>query len=89
MLERNITIVNRLGLHARAAAKFVNIAKSYTSTIKIGVGDRRVDGKSIMSVMLLAASQGTEIVLCADGADEQQALDAIAALISDRFGENE
>ena len=89
MLERNITIVNRLGLHARAAAKFVNVAKAYTSTIKIGVGERRVDGKSIMSVMLLAASQGTEVVLVADGTDEQQALDAIAALIADRFGENE
>jgi phosphocarrier protein len=89
MLERNITIINRLGLHARAAAKFVNVAKAYTSTIRIGIGDRRVDGKSIMSVMLLAASQGTQVVLCAEGADEQQALDAMVALINDRFGENE
>jgi phosphocarrier protein HPr len=89
VLERNVTIVNRLGLHARAAAKFVNVAKAFTSTIRIGIGDRRVDGKSIMSVMLLAASQGTQVTLSADGADEIAALEAIAALIADRFGENE
>lgn len=89
MLERNVTIVNRLGLHARAAAKLVNVAKAYASTIKIGIGERRVDGKSIMSVMLLAASQGTEVVLTAEGADEAQALEAIMTLIADRFGETE
>jgi phosphotransferase system HPr (HPr) family protein len=89
VLERNVTIVNRLGLHARAAAKFVNVAKAFTSTIRIGIGDRRVDGKSIMSVMLLAASQGTQVIVSADGTDEIEALEAIAALIADRFGENE
>ena len=89
MLERTVTIVNRLGLHARAAAKFVNVAKGYVSTIRIGIGERRVDGKSIMSVMLLAASQGTEVVLSAEGDDEAQALDAVIALIADRFGETE
>jgi phosphocarrier protein len=89
VLERNVTIVNRLGLHARAAAKFVNVAKAFTSTIRIGIGDRRVDGKSIMSVMLLAASQGTQVILSADGTDEIEAVEAIAALIADRFGENE
>jgi phosphocarrier protein len=88
-MERNVTIVNRLGLHARAAAKFVNVAKAFSSNIKVGVGDRRVDGKSIMSVMLLAASQGTEIVLSADGSDEKEAIEAMVALIADRFGENE
>jgi phosphocarrier protein len=89
VLERHVTIVNRLGLHARAAAKLVSIAKAYASTIKIGIGERHVDGKSIMSVMLLAASQGTEVVLTVEGADEAQALDAIVALINDRFGETE
>jgi len=90
---RNLIIVNQLGLHARAAAKFVEQAQSFTATISLGVSDRDksevqwVDGKSIMSVMLLAAGQGTEIALRAEGQDALDALDAIDALIADRFGE--
>jgi len=89
MQERNVTIVNRLGLHARAAAKFVSTAKAYSSVVKVGTATRKVDGKSIMSVMLLAASQGTELVLSIDGDDELPAMEALIALIDDRFGEGE
>ena len=93
MPTRNIIIVNRLGLHARAAAKFVERAQSFTSTITLGVTNQAaavewVDGKSIMSVMLLAASQGTEIELRAEGHDAVAALDAIDALVANKFGES-
>ncbi len=94
MPTRNLIIVNRLGLHARAAAKLVEQAQSFSSTITLGVTDEteskvdRVDGKSIMSVMLLAAGQGTEIELSAEGDDAMDALDAIDALIADKFGES-
>ena len=93
MPKRNLVIVNRLGLHARAAAKLVEQAQSFSSTITLGVTDKsaakvdRVDGKSIMSVMLLAAGQGTEIELRADGDDAVDALDAIDELVADKFGE--
>lgn len=93
MPKRNLVIVNRLGLHARAAAKLVEQAQSFSSTITLGVTDKsaakvdRVDGKSIMSVMLLAAGQGTEIELRAEGDDAVDALDAIDALVADKFGE--
>jgi len=89
MQERAVTIVNKLGLHARAASKLVNAAKRFGSTVQIGTGDRFVDGKSIMSVMLLAAVQGTNLILRTDGEDEQEAMAAIAELIADRFGEGE
>ena len=93
--KRNLIIVNRLGLHARAAAKFVERAQSFSSTISIGVAKQPaanvewVDGKSIMGVMLLAAGQGTEIELRAEGHDAKDALDAIDALIADKFGESQ
>jgi len=93
MPKRNLVIVNRLGLHARAAAKLVEQAQSFSSTITLGVSDKSsaeanpVDGKSIMSVMLLAAGQGTEIELSAEGDDAMDALDAIDALVADKFGE--
>ena len=93
MPKRNLVIVNRLGLHARAAAKLVEQAQSFSSTITLGVTDKsaakvdRVDGKSIMSVMLLAAGQGTEIELRAEGDDAVDALDAIDELVADKFGE--
>jgi phosphocarrier protein HPr len=89
MQERRVTIVNKLGLHARAASKFVNLAKRYASKIEIVNPPKAVDGKSIMSIMLLAASQGTEIDLRIQGEDELEAMQAIAALIADRFGEGE
>lgn len=89
MQEITLTIVNRLGLHARAAAKFVNLAKTFASTIELSKGDEHADGKSIMSVMLLAAPIGTEVVLCVSGEDEADAFDALKELISNRFGEEE
>jgi phosphocarrier protein len=89
MQECSVTIINKLGLHARAASKFVNVAKRYASRIEVGSAAKTVDGKSIMSIMLLAASQGTELQLRVDGDDEADALQAILALIADRFGEGE
>jgi phosphotransferase system HPr (HPr) family protein len=89
MLERTITIINKLGLHARAASKFVNVSSRYSSKIEIGDSAKFVNGKSIMSVMLLAAAQGTQLVLRTNGDDEAEAMEAITALIADRFGEGE
>jgi len=89
MQERRVTIVNKLGQHARAASKFVNLAKRFASRIEIVNTAKTVDGKSIMSIMLLAASQGTEIGLRIEGEDEDDAMKAITDLIADRFGEGE
>lgn len=89
MLCENIEIINKLGLHARAAAKFVSTATRFESNIKIAKDDRQVDGKSIMSVMMLAASCGSTVEITTDGCDEQEALSAISDLINDRFGEGE
>jgi phosphocarrier protein len=89
MQECSVTIINKLGLHARAASKFVNVAKRYASKIEVISPAKTVDGKSIMSIMLLAASQGTQLQLRVDGDDEADALQAILALIADRFGEGE
>ena len=87
MVERKVTIVNKLGLHARAASKLVKVANQFEAQLKIQIGERVVDGKSIMSVMLLAATQGTDVVLRTDGRDEVDAMTAIVALIDDKFGE--
>lgn len=89
MLSEEIEIVNKLGLHARAAAKFVGTATRFESAIKIAKDGREVDGKSIMSVMMLAASCGSMVTISCDGADESSALEAIKALINDKFGEGE
>ena len=89
MIETKVIIINKYGLHARAAAKFVNTAKSYSSVINIGRNDELIDGKSIMSVMMLAASQGTELNVRIDGADEQDALSALQQLIDNYFDEGE
>jgi phosphocarrier protein HPr len=89
MQERTVVIVNKLGLHARAASKFVNLAKRFESRIEVTNAAKCVDGKSIMSIMLLAASQGTEICLRINGDDELDAMQAITELIADRFGEGE
>ncbi len=89
MPSRTITIINKLGLHARAAAKFVQLASSFGCEINIKHGNREVSGKSIMGVMMLAAGMGTEIEIIANGADEKRALDALENLMLDRFGENE
>lgn len=87
MIEKKVTIINKLGLHARAAAKLINTTGQFSSQIRIDKDGREVDGKSIMSVMMLAASKGTELTIRADGEDEEAAIDAIEALINDYFGE--
>ena len=89
MIRTELDIVNRLGLHARAAAKFVNCASEFQSTVQVERNSRRVNGKSIMGVMMLAASCGTSIVVEADGPDEEAAVAALTALVADRFGEGE
>lgn len=89
MVERDIEIKNKLGLHARAAAKLVHIAAKFKSDIKIRKGDEEVDGKSILGILLLAAGRGTTIKLRADGPDERDALDAIEKLIDAKFDEVE
>jgi len=87
--ERPVTIVNKLGLHARAAAKFVTTAATFASDIDIAKNGQHVNGKSIMGVMMLAASRGTELIIITSGEDEQEAADSLAQLIADKFGERE
>lgn len=89
MIETTITIINKLGLHARAASKFVTTASAYGCDIQVEKDGQQVDGKSIMSVMMLAASKGTELTLKFDGHDEQAALEALTSLINNRFDEGE
>lgn len=89
MVESNIIIINKLGLHARAAAKLVATAGAFGASIQISVRDKSVDGKSIMAVMMLAANKNTEITVRCDGEDEQAALSAVLNIISQRFGEAE
>jgi len=81
--------MNKLGLHARASAKFVEQASRYACDIEVCRADKRVNGKSIMGIMMLAASKGCELELIAEGQDAQAALDGLEQLINDRFGENE
>ena len=89
MTERDIEIKNKLGLHARAAAKLVHVAAKFKSDIKIRKGDEEVDGKSILGILLLAAGRGSTIRVRADGPDERDALDAIEKLIDAKFDEVE
>jgi len=89
MQERPVTIINKLGLHARAAARFVTAASSFSSNIDIEKNGQKVNGKSIMGVMMLAASRGTELLIITSGADEVAAADSLENLIADRFGEQE
>ena len=89
MIATRVTIVNKLGLHARAASRLVNTASGFAAEIRIVKGARAVNAKSIMGVLTLAATRGTELTIEAEGADEQQALDAVTRLIADRFGEDE
>ncbi|MDD5240777.1 MAG: HPr family phosphocarrier protein [Sulfuricella sp.] len=89
MLQRDIEIINKLGLHARASAKLTQLAGQFKSEIWIMRNERRVNAKSIMGVMMLAASKGSTIYLETDGADENEAMQALVALIEDRFGEGE
>ena len=89
MPGKTVTITNKLGLHARAAAMFVQLASTFGCEINIKHGTREVSGKSIMGVMMLAAGMGTEVEIIANGTDEKQALDALENLLLGRFGENE
>lgn len=89
MIEREAKIQNKLGLHARAASKFVGLAQRFAATITVNNGAQTANGKSIMSMMILQATCGTTINICTDGEDEQQALEQIIALIDDRFEEAE
>jgi phosphocarrier protein len=87
--SRDIEIINKLGMHARAAAKFVKLATSFDSKIDIQKDSRRVNAKSIMGVMMLAASKGSTITIHADGRDAEKSLDALEQLINNRFDEDE
>ncbi len=86
MQTKTLTIINKAGLHARAASKLAQLTAKYSSDVRIG-HSKMVDGKSILSLMMLAAVKGTEITVEVDGDDESQAMEAIVALINDRFGE--
>ena len=89
MIKKKLTIINKLGLHARAAVKVVNLANRFTSSVRIEKSGNEIDGKSILGILTLAAVQGSEITLTISGKDEQAALDALSALIRDRFNEAE
>lgn len=89
MINTEIEIINKLGLHARAAAKFVTLASQFKSDIQLQLNGRSVNGKSIMGVMMLAAAKGSVIELDIDGEDEQDATQQLVQLINDRFGEGE
>jgi len=89
MLTQDIEIVNKLGLHARAAAKLVNLATAFEADVEIEKDGKRVNGKSIMSVMMLAANQGSMLTLHIDGGDENEAMAQVVELINARFGEGE
>jgi phosphocarrier protein HPr len=87
VIQREVRIVNRLGLHARAAARFVHTANRFRARITVAHDGRSMDGKSILGILLLAASQGTRLMVSADGEDEAPAVEALAALIDGGFGE--
>lgn len=87
MIEREVEIVNRLGLHARAAAKLVHLAGSFTSDVTLSQDGDEVDGKSILGILLLAAGQGARVHVRCSGPDEEAAMAALTGLIADRFGE--
>ena len=89
MIETEVQVSNRLGLHARAAARFVHLANRYTCKITVARDGHRADGKSILGLLTLAASQGTRLRLMAVGADGREALDALTRLVDERFGEEE
>jgi phosphocarrier protein HPr len=89
MIQTTITISNKLGLHARASAKLTKLAGSFPCEVWVARGERRVNAKSIMGVMMLAAGKGTDVMMETHGAQEQEAMDALLALINDKFGEGE
>jgi len=89
MQQQEIEIVNKLGLHARAAAKLVTLAQTFAADIRVAKNGQQVNGKSIMGVMMLAASKGSKIELIIDGEDEDEAMQALRQLIDNRFDEDE
>lgn len=89
MYSAELRIINRLGLHARAAAKFVSLASTFASDVQLEREGRKVNGKSIMGVMMLAASQGTSLTLTIDGEDEDEAARQLTDLVNDYFGEGQ
>jgi phosphocarrier protein HPr len=88
MTSRSVTVVNQLGMHARAAAKFVHLATRYRAHVRVARDGREMDGKSIMGILLLAAACGSTIVISADGDDEQAAVAALSDLVQTGFGED-
>jgi len=88
MTSASVAVVNPLGMHARAAAKFVHLATRYQSRVRVAREHREMDGKSIMGILLLAAARGSTITISADGADEQAAVDALVSLVRSGFGED-
>ena len=88
MTSRRVTVVNQLGMHARAAAKFVHLATRFRATVLVTRDARQMDGKSIMGILLLAAACGTTLTISADGSDEQDAVEALTSLIASGFGED-
>jgi phosphocarrier protein len=89
MLKKKVVIRNRLGLHARAAVKFVNLANRFSSSVKIEKDGNEIDGKSILGILTLAAVKGTQITIKVSGEDEQNALEALVGLINEKFQEKE
>ena len=89
MLTQTTTIINKLGLHARASAKFTKLASSFECQVWMSRNGRRINAKSIMGVMMLAAGQGAVVEIETDGADEQAAMEALLALVADYFGEGQ
>jgi phosphocarrier protein len=88
MTSRTVVVVNQLGMHARAAAKFVRVATRFQARVRVAREAREMDGKSIMGILLLAAARGTSITISADGADEGDAVQALVALVESGFGED-
>jgi phosphocarrier protein len=88
MTSQEVTVVNQLGMHARAAAKFVHLATRYEARVKVARDRREMDGKSIMGILLLAAARGSTITISAEGADEKDAVAALVALVQGGFGED-
>jgi phosphocarrier protein HPr len=88
MTSRSVVVVNQLGVHARAAAKFVHMATRFEARVRVARLDREMDGKSIMGILLLSAAKGSTITISADGSDEQAAVDALSVLVETGFGED-
>jgi phosphocarrier protein len=88
MTSQAVTVVNQLGMHARAAAKFVHLAGRFDARVKVARDRREIDGKSIMGILLLAAARGSTITISAEGSDERDAVDALVALVRSGFGED-